>query len=353
MKSVADFFVVHWRDLLGPAAVTLATLAVGWVAEKLLFRWLRRWAARTTTNLDDIIFAALKRPFMLWVLILGIHLGLQSSNLPLRAMSIAAKGLLILWVLSLTIVASSLAASLVRHYGASLRDDTPVTTLSQNLVRLVVGSMGLLIILNAFGVSITPILTALGVGGLAVALALQETLSNLFAGFYVSVAGHVRVGDYIRLNGGEEGHVTDISWRATTLKSLGSNLIVVPNSKLAQAIVTNFSLPARSMSVSVAVNVSCDSDADRVERVLVDVATSAVGQVPGLLAEPAPVARLSPGFGESGLGFTLFCQVGEFTDQFYVQHVLRKRILARFGEEGIRISFPTRTLFVRQEGPSA
>jgi small-conductance mechanosensitive channel len=245
-------------------------------------------------------------------------------------------------VLSLTLAGSSLVANLVRHYGPSLKGATPVTTLSQNLLRALVWSIGLLIILNQFGVSITPILTALGVGGLAIALALQETLSNLFAGFYVSVAGHVRVGDYIRLDSGDEGFVTDISWRATTIRALANNLIVVPNSKLAQAIVTNYTLPEPRVSFGVPVNVSLESDPDHVERVLLDEATSAVGQIPGLVG--TPVVRFNPGVGESSLGFTVLCDAAQFTDQYSVQHELRKRIVQRLRAERIDIPYPTRTV---------
>ena len=110
--------------------------------------------------------------------------------------------------------------------------------------------LGGLILLNHFNVSITPILTALGVGGLAVALALQDTLSNLFGGFYVAVAGQVRLGDYIKLNTGEEGYVTDIGWRCTTLPGTANNMIIVPNAKLAQAIVTNYYLPEKRMAAN-------------------------------------------------------------------------------------------------------
>jgi small-conductance mechanosensitive channel len=198
-------------------------------------------------------------------------------------------------------------------------------------------------------VSVTPILTALGVGGLAVALALQDTLSNLFAGFYLTLAGQVRLGDYIKLNTGEEGYVSDISWRSTAIRGLGNNLIIVPNSKLGQAIVTNYYLPERRISLSIRVDVGYESDPDHVERVLLEEAQHAIPEVSGLLAEPAPIVRLMPGFGESALGFTLICQVAEFVDQFPVQHELRKRILKRFRKEGIEMPFTARTVYLRQE----
>jgi len=209
--------------------------------------------------------------------------------------------------------------------------------------------LGALILLRHFGVSITPILTAFGVGGLAVALALQDTLSNLFAGFYISVAGQVRLGDYIKLNTGEEGYVTDISWRSTTIRALGNNLIIIPNAKLAQAVVTNYYLPERRMALNIPVGVSYTSDVDKVERVLIEEVTKAAGAVTGLLAEPAPIVRLMPGFGDSSLNFTLTCNVAEFVDQFLVQHELRKRILKRFAAERIEMPFPTPTVYVREQ----
>jgi small-conductance mechanosensitive channel len=286
---------------------------------------------------------------MIWSLILGIYVATEWMDLPAHTTRLIERTLLILGIISLTMMASRLAGNLVRYYGERAQGARPVTTLTQNVAQLLVVLMGVVILLHEFGVSITPILTAFGVGGLAVALALQDTLSNLFAGFYVSVAGQVRLGDYIKLNTGEEGYVTDISWRSTTIRALGNNLIIIPNAKLAQAIVTNYYLPERRLSVEVRVGVSYDSDPDHVERVLLEETQSAVGVVAGLLAEPAPSVRLIPGFGESAMNFTLGCQVAEFVDQYLVQHELRKRIVKRFRAEGIEMPYPTRTVYVREQ----
>ncbi|PYT26469.1 MAG: mechanosensitive ion channel protein MscS, partial [Acidobacteria bacterium] len=207
---------------------------------------------------------------MIWSLMLGIYFATEALDLPERSTRLIEHTLLILTILSLTIMASRLAGNLIRHYGSRVPGATPVTTLTQNLAQLFIMLVGILILLRHFGVSITPILTAFGVGGLAVALALQDTLSNLFAGFYVSVAGQLRLGDYIKLNTGEEGYVTDISWRSTTIRALANNMIIIPNAKLAQAIVTNYYLPERRMSLLIPISVSYDSDPDHVERVLLE-----------------------------------------------------------------------------------
>ena len=344
---IQDLMLNHWEQWLPPLAVLLVTLVAGYLLKRALFRMLRRRAAATRTPVDDILVQAFSGPFMIWVLILGVDLALESSRLPPRATSLAGRLLLVLWIISLTVAASRLAGSLVKHYGRQVQGALPVTSLTESLAQLSVVLIGALILLNLLGVSITPILTALGVGGLAVALALQDTLSNLFAGFYVSLAGQVRVGDYIKLDSGEEGYVTDISWRSTTVRALPNNLIIVPNAKLGQAIVTNYHLPEKRMSLLIPIGVSYDCDPDKVERILLEEAKNGAPDIPGLLGHPEPFVRFIPGFGDSSLNFTLICQVAEFTDQYLVQHELRKRILKRFREAGIEIPYPMRTVYLR------
>lgn len=355
MKGIAElqpFLEHHWRQLIGPACVLALTLAVGYAAKRVMMRLLRGWGARSKTSNAQIVINAFQGPFMVWVLILGTHLAMQSSDLPVRATMWIGRILLVLWILSLTVVCSRLAGDLIRFHGKGIPGALPVTTLTQTLAQLGVVIFGFLVLLNQLGISITPILTALGVGGLAVALALQDTLSNLFAGFYVAVAGQVRLGDYIRLNTGEEGYVTDIGWRSTTIRALANNMIIIPNNKVGQAILTNFNLPEKRLGVSIQVGVSYDSDPDRVEQVLLDEAQTAAREIPGMLADPAPGVSLDPGFGDSALAFTLGYSVREFGDQFRVRHELRKRILKRLQREKIDMPFPTRTVYVRGQGES-
>jgi small-conductance mechanosensitive channel len=353
MTALVEFLTRIGPGLVRPLVVFAIAAVAGYLVRVFVFRSLRAWARRTTTDIDDIIVEAFSGPARLWVIILAADLAVRSAALSERAVGNVDKALIILWVLSLTLAASKLATGLVARYGSTFKGATPVTTLGQNLIRLVIVSIGILLMLNALGISVTPILTALGVGGLAVALGLQETLANLFAGFFVSVAGNVRIGDYIKLDSGEEGNISDISWRATTLRTLSNNLVIIPNSKLAQALVTNYSLPEPRLSVPVTVNVGLGSDPEHVEHVLLDEATRAVGAVSGLLAEPAPVVRFSPGFGEYALAFTVSVVVESLSAQFAVQHELRKRIFARLASEGIEIPFPTRTVHVQGQSGGA
>jgi small-conductance mechanosensitive channel len=341
-QHFAKYLVENWTEFVWPAAIFLTVVVAGSLFRRVLFNRLRRWAASTRTQIDNILIDSLHGPFLLWILILGIHLAVEYSDLPRNVTRWSAKLLLALWIISLTLALSRLSGRLVRVYSTRLEGALPVGTLTQVLASLVVGILGFLTLLQmVFEVDIKAILAALGIGGLAVALALQDTLSNLFAGFYVSVARQVRIGDFVKIDAGQSGYVQDIGWRSTTLRDLSGNLIFIPNNKLAQSIVTNYNLPQHSIGVSIHVPVTYDSDPSQVERLLNEVAAAALGQVPGLLKEPAPSAKFIPGFGRTSMDFTLDCQVAEFADQFLAQHELRKRIYARFHDEGVRFITPS------------
>ena len=331
-----------------PLAFLLATILGGLILRKVLFHVIREWAARTDSHLDVLITGSL--PIILWSAMLGLHLATQNSKIPRQYLHYIPTTLAFLWILSLTIAMSRLAGNTVRFYGGRVTGVHAVTTLTQKLAQLIVVAIGAVWLLKVvFDLSLAPILTTLGVGGIAVALALQDTLSNLFAGFYVSVSGLVRIGDYIKLNTGEEGYITDITWRCTTMRGYTNNLIVIPNNKLGQAIYTNYNLPQPRMTMSVTCGVGYESDIDRVEAILLDEARSAAGQIQGLLADPSPYVLFNPGPGDWALGFQVSFNVAQFADQYLVQSELRKRIFKRLQREGISMPFPTRTVFLEQK----
>ncbi|MBU2257680.1 MAG: mechanosensitive ion channel family protein, partial [Candidatus Omnitrophica bacterium] len=189
-------------EIIIPASVFLITVLVGYVLRRFLFARLFHWASRSSTKMDDIIIAATKGPFMIWCLMLGIYFALESSKLPGELVHLAGKIILILGIISVTFVLANISVRLVKIYSGKLDTAIPVTSLTQNITRIIIFGVGILIILNTLGISITPILATLGVGGLAVALALQDTLSNLFSGFHIVIAKQIRIGDYIKLDSG-------------------------------------------------------------------------------------------------------------------------------------------------------
>ncbi|MFA5199637.1 MAG: mechanosensitive ion channel family protein, partial [Candidatus Omnitrophota bacterium] len=197
-------------------------------------------------------------------------------------------------------------------------------------------------------VSITPILATLGVGGLAVALALQDTLTNLFAGFHITVANQIRVGDYIKLETGEEGYVVDINWRSTKIKMLPNNIVLIPNDKLNKAIVTNYYLPDKEMAVLVDLGVHYKSDLEKVEKITCEVAKSIMAEVNGGVTYFEPFIRYHT-FGDSSIKFTVILRAKEFVDQYLIKHEFIKRLHKRYNKEGINIPYPIRAINYEQE----
>jgi small-conductance mechanosensitive channel len=329
---------------LVPVALLLGTVLAGLVFRAILFRLVANWADSSDSNLGTLIIATLRGPIILWSLILGLHIATQNSRIPSRYLEHhIPTALAILWIWSLTIAASRFAGNAVRFYGGSVAGLKEVTSLTQKLVQIVIVGIGLVILLKvAFNLSLTPVLTTLGVGGLAVALALQDTLANLFAGFYVSISGLIRIGDYIKLNSGEEGFVTDINWRCTTLRPGTNNLVVVPNSKLGQATFTNYHLPDSTVGTNVNIGVSGEADFERVEAILLEEARRACQEVAGIKPDAAPSVLYQQGIGQFQIGFS----VTDYANLGNMQSEMRKRAYRRLKAEKIPLPRLVRTFAV-------
>lgn len=340
---------INFKKILIPIAIALVSSSILLIIRGISFRLLHSWAEKTESKIDDIIIKAFKAPSIYWCIAIGLYIGAAISDIPEKYTFYFSKTIHIIVIFSITIATANLAGRIFRNYIQTSNLPIPTTGLAYGILKGTILVIGLLIILSVLGISITPLITALGVGGLAVALALQDTLANLFAGIHILMEKAIRVGDFIKLESGQEGYVEDITWRTTRIRMLPNNMVVIPNSKLSQSIVTNYYLPEKRMSLLIPIGVSYSSDPEKVEKILVEETKKAVGEIPGLLGEPEPFVRFIPGFGESSLDFTLICQVKEFVDQYLAQHELRKRIFKRFHDEGIEIPFPHRTVYLREE----
>jgi small-conductance mechanosensitive channel len=336
---------------LPQAAFSIMTLVASYLAGHVL-KWvvghrLTTLTSRTKGQWDDVVVRELARRVPFWSLLLGVYLASGLWTLPPHISNVLDKTLFVLIAVSATFFSAAIVAQLTLLYGSTLQHALPITSLTHTIAKVLVYTIGLLMILNGLGLSITPILTALGVGGLAVALALQDTLANLFAGVYITLAGQIRLNDYVRLDSGQEGYIVDIGWRSTRIRMLPNNMVLVPNSKLSQAIVTNYSLPALDIAIALDVGVDYDSDLSEVERVVCDVGRDVMRSVPGGVPDFDPIVRFHT-FGSSSIDFTVILRGREFVDQYLVKHEFVKRLHARFKKEGIVIPFPIRTLASRE-----
>ena len=323
------------------AALLVCALVVGFVLNRILHHWTKKF--RNTWG--EFVFALLESLPLPLLVLAALYGGLELLTLPWRYERIGTKLIFALLILILFYFPAKVAILFLRRLGQRKPGLEQAAQPAAFLIRALFAVLAVIIVLENLGVSLTAVWTTLGVGSVAVALALQDTLSNFFAGLYLLVDRPVSPGDYIRLDSGQEGVVVRVGGRSTTLRTLANNLVVVPNSTLAKAVITNYSAPEPRLAVAIPVSVAYGTDPARVEKVLADVAQQAARDgLEGLLVDPAPTVRFNPGFGDSSLDFTLAVQVRQFADQYLVQSELRKRILARLREEGIEIPFPTRTL---------
>ena len=345
-----------WSAWVSPLAWTIGTLAASWVMGHLLGAVLMsrvpRWLAGRQHRLTESALQIVRKRLPLWSLLIGAWLSAGYWPLTPQGHLLVGRGAFVLGAVSATLAMAALASQAVGTYGLLISPALPVSSLTRNVAWSLIAVLGLLVILNGLGLSITPMLTALGVGGLAVALALQEPLANFFAGLFITLAGQIRVGDYVKLDSGHEGYVADFSWRSTRLRMLANNLIVVPNAKLAQAIVVNHHLPSQDLAVLVEVGVDYASDLRHVERVVVEVGREVMREVAGGVPDFEPFIRYHT-LGDSSINFTVILRAKEFVDQYLIKHEFVKRLHTRFNDEGIVIPFPIRTIDYREGLPDA
>jgi len=219
---------------------------------------------------------------------------------------------------------------------------------ARGLIHIVVFGLGLLIVLDSLGVSITPLVASLGIGSLAVALALQPTLENFFSGVQIVIDRPFLVGHFVQLDSGEEGYVHKIGWRSTWVRMITDNVVVVPNKTMVSTKILNFYYPKQEMSTRVQVGVHYKSDLERVERITLDVARETLREVAGGTETFEPFMRYHT-FSDFSINFTVVLRVDEFRDNYRVRHEFIKRLHRRYNQEGIVIPYPIRATNLTQE----
>lgn len=265
-----------------------------------------------------------------------------------KLLEVLRKTALSLSIICFTLFFADFLANVFRKKVSSLKEVLPPTSLLEHLIKILVFVIGALALLRSLGISITPALAGLGIGGLAVALALQRPLGDFFAGIHLILSKQIRIGDYIKLETGEEGYVVDITWRNTTIRQLPNNLVIIPNSRLASLMIINYYQPEKELSVLLNIGVSYSSDLEKVERVTIEVAKEVMKEVPGGVPEFEPFIRYHT-FGDFSINFSVILRAKEYTDQFLIKHEFIKRLHRRYRREGIEIPFPIRVVYLREK----
>jgi small-conductance mechanosensitive channel len=313
----------------------------------LLARLIRTAAARWFEDAAP----ALGVPIAAAVVIGGTLLLLPELSLPPRLSKWVTGALDIAFVLACAIGLSRIAVSAVTAYATRHPTVMPALGVARATVRVAIAILALITALESLGVPVAPLLTTLGIGSLAVALALQDTLANFFAGLYLLADRPVRTGDYVKVQEGAEGFVEAIGWRSSRLRTSNNNIVVVPNIKLSQAILTNFHLPVANVTMAVSVTLPHGADADAIERLFLDELDRAVVQVAELRGGK-PVVRLAE-LSEAGQVWRCTVDATDVDAQAIAGHEIRKRLLARLKREGIPLATKERVVLAPEQKETA
>jgi small-conductance mechanosensitive channel len=350
LKKLYNFITFNYKmaKIITFLSIIFGSFLLGFLFEKIILSGLRKIAERTKWEGDEIILKCLQKWILFWFILIGFHISLFILNLKPNIFNIVHKFFISIYIISITIVIANISGEFLNLYSKKTKEVLPSVSILNNIVKISIIIIGLLILLNSLGISITPILTALGIGGLAVALALQDTLSNLFAGFHIIVSRQIKPGNYIKLSTGEEGYVVDINWRNTLIKELSNNMIIIPNSKLASAIVTNYSLPENEIFIYIDVRISYDEDLEKVEKITIQVAKEVMKEVKGGDPEFEPFIRYKE-FGEYSINLIVVLKAKEFVNQYLLKHEFIKRLSKKYKEEGIKFPYPKREIYIEKE----
>jgi small-conductance mechanosensitive channel len=242
---MVEWLIDNWLKITVPVLVFLASYIVGLWMRKVVGNALERWASRVRWQGNKSVMTAVHRPFLFWFLILGAFIAIQVSVVTPQVKVTTTKAMGSLFVLSLGWLVINVCGQLLEIYLPKLKTRWPTITLAKNVTRATIVVVCALIILEIWGMPTSPLLVLMAVAILAAALTLRNAAPNLFAGFHLSATQQIKVGDYVKLETGEQGYITEISWYNTRIKAFDESVIIVPNNRLLQFTVINYGHPLK------------------------------------------------------------------------------------------------------------
>jgi MscS family membrane protein len=332
----------------------IATIIIGLavaIAVYIIIRGLERKAAKTERLIDDIILAALGKPLLVIIIATSVYIALTAfiiepeflkwtfgeTTISGYQMVDAFFILIGAWVVSV------FSYNVLNTYGKWVAaktetdfDDRLIPML-EIITKYVVWFVALMWILSVFNINITPMLAGAGIGALAIAYASQEIISNFLGGAIITIDKPFRVGDRIKYED-YFGDVISIGPRSTRIKTLDTQIVTIPNSKLTSNVVINYAMPDIVMKVRVPFAFAYGSDIKRVKQIMLEIAEEAAEKTTWVLKDPAPSVYFLE-FGESSLNGQLILYANSYDNVWDVQDYVNIRIDERFKDEGIEIPF--------------
>lgn len=304
-------------------------------------------SSKTKTTLDDILLQYMETPLEFALVLVGAYIALVYTGVASEHLEIVNTLFGTIAVLNVVWLFFKLENGFVKWHTDTheiTKTQKTVYVSLRNIVFIIVMIIAFLIILRLFNVEMTPLVASLGIGGLAVALALQSTLSNYFAGLYLAADNAVKIGDYVESDG-IGGFVEKIGWRSTKIRTPEDNLIIVPNAKLSESTLTNYSDPTEELLIKIPCGVAYGTDLEKTENITIETAKKVLQNEEGGVKEFEPFIRYHK-FGDSNIEFNIFLRAKDFKFRGELIHKFMKELVKEYEKNRIEISYPVRKVYM-------
>ncbi len=338
-----------------PFLMPVITLGISFIAANVInqiLKILAKKAEKTGTKIDDIILHAIGRPLYILVIVAGFYYAIHQTPYLGDWINKFDEGYryrhFLLTIFGTWIVAS-LAKRFIREYGyewaakAEGHIDDRLVALADMSAMYIIWLLGIMIALGAIGVEITPLITGMGIAGLAIALAAQNLLSNVFGGVTITLDQLYKVGDRVEF-GGVYGDVYEIKPRYTKIKTLDNFVITIPNSKVINDNIINYAVPDTTVRVKITVSVAYGTDPKKVDELLLDIAT----KTSRVLKNPKPIVRFTE-YAASSQNFELLVWIKHYDDRHPVLDWIFREIFIRFAKECIEIPYNQMDVHIKKD----
>lgn len=334
----------HVKWIIAGAFIVLWLLGI-LIFNKYIFAKAYKFVKKTVWKFDDILLESAQWPLLIIFFALGLFISLEIAPIAADTTKTINLSIKILGIIAFFIFLNNFLLNLIRYYRTSKTIIASSYGIFKTIIHIFVYGIALLIILDTLHISITPIIASLGIGSIAVALALQDTLANLFSGIAILTDRPLVVGDYVKINDEIQGFVISVGWRTTRLESIDSITVVIPNLYISKNMILNYNKPTNSSWLKIKIGVAYESDLEQVERVAIDVAkTNFYDSDKQLFTQYPPFVRFES-FSNSSIDFQVYIRVKNFLEYQRIRHEYIKKLHARFNKEGIVIPFPITTVY--------
>ncbi len=310
----------------------------------LILRLIVKKIAGRKKSYGEFILKKLSKPVLLIVFFIGVFTATKSLTYLDEYYRLIDGVFFVIVILLCALLISNIITVIMLGYLKVRRGFERPPRLLNKAISIIIFIIAIAAILAYFNIDITALVAGVGLGALAIGLALQSTLSNFFAGVHLLSDRPVNVGDFIELDKDTSGIVEDIGWRSTRMRTLADNLLIIPNAKLADSNILNYSMPKQDLSLWIPCGVAYESDLNKVEKVTLEIAKYIQQTVEGAVKDFEPGFRFKE-FDDSNINFTTILRIEEPMKRFAVRNEFIKALKKRFDEEKIEISWPIRKIY--------